>query len=129
MDTDRALSVGILLLGLSTGAAAHPGLAGVNIPAGTTVTTTRNLPGGGTLVNDGTITTGNSPGVTSTGPGPVNITNNGTITSNTTGVRTSGNSSSALTNNGTISVGSTVTSKNGPAKATVGTGISQQAGP
>ena len=89
---------------------------------------TQTLPGGGSLTNNGTISTGASPGVTSTGPGPVTITNNGTITSNTTGIQTTGNSSSTLTNNGTISVGSTVTSKGGAAKATVGTGISQQAG-
>jgi hypothetical protein len=125
------------LLGLVTCVQAHPGGAGgmgqpmnvgVTIPSGMTVGP-QNLPGGGSLVNNGTISGGSHTAVTATGPNPVTITNNGLVTSSTGGISTSGNSSSTIVNNGTITVGQTVTSTTGHATATGGTGISQTVGP
>jgi len=60
-----------------------------------------------TIVNNGTVVGGTSPGITVTGSTPTTVINNGAITSATTGVTVSGSSSSTIVNSGTITVKST----------------------
>jgi hypothetical protein len=110
------------------GGVGRPANIGVTIPSGMTVGP-QNLPSGGSLVNNGAIVGGAHTGVTASGPNPITVINNGSITSSTGGVSTSGSSSSTIVNNGTISVQQTVTSSTGHAKATGGIGISQTVGP
>ena len=99
---------------------------GVTIPSGQTVGP-QTIPGGN-LTNNGTIAGGSHTAVTSTGPMPATITNNGTITSSTGGISATGGSST-ITNNGAITVSDTVVSTSGTATATGVTGILQTTGP
>lgn len=71
------------------------------------------------VVNNGTIHGGASPGITVTGPTPTTVTNNGAITSTTKGITVTGDTSSRIVNTGTISVQSTGTS------SASATGVSQ----
>ena len=116
----------VLALGMSAGMAgqaqAKPPVSNINIPTGHTVGP-QTLNFGGVLVNNGTIAGGTSSGVTSTAPGPVTITNNGTITSSTNGITTAGNST--IVNNGTITVSNSTTSVSNHAVSVVTVGIQQ----
>lgn len=105
--------------------ASIPSPAIVN-PAGSTVGP-QTIPGG-TLVNQGTIAGGSSTAITSTGPAPVVIQNNGTITSSTSGILTTGSASSIINNAGTISIINSQTGT-GSVTATMGTGIRQSTKP
>jgi hypothetical protein len=105
------------------GPAYSPNVSSITIPSGTTVGP-QTLPSGGSLINNGTIAGGSNTAITSFGPSPTSITNNGSITSSTGGIAASGGSSS-ITNNGSIDVQNSVNSSN----ATVGLGISQTTGP
>jgi len=130
-----AVAATVVLLGTASqvqarGGFAHPAVVGgTTIPAGSTVGP-QTIPGG-PLTNNGTINGGNHTAVTSTGPDPVDITNNGAINSSTGGIKTSGSPSSTIVNNGSINVQNTATSTgpNASANATLGTGISQTTGP